>query len=209
MKKYFIAASIVLLASACSKPVAVTPAPAPSPTPNPAQSLNTYTSPDKYGFSIQYSNDLGFSTDLSQVQALTYIPVCDANMVACVYISKDKYPSTNFDGAGVSINIDPSLNTQAKCYNFSVPTNAAQTPGPDTTINGVVFKSATGGDAGAGHFDNVKVYRNFHNSQCYEISEHISSTNIDNYPAGTVTQFNQTDVSQKLEAVAQTFIFTK
>ncbi len=128
-------------------------------------------------------------------------------MVACVYLSRDAYQGTNFDGAGVSINIDPTLITEAKCYNFKVSTNPAQTLVSDVTINGIVFKSATGSDAGAGHFEKLQIYRNFHNASCYEISQHVGSTNIDNYPAGTIQPFDENAVWQKLESVIQTFKF--
>ena len=174
-----------------------------------SSNLTTYTSPTKYGFSLQYPSGFGFSTDLQQVQGVSYIPVCDQDMVACAYLVRDTFKATNFDGAGVSVNIDETLNTEAKCYNFAVPTNAAQTPEPDAIINGVAFKFFTGGDGAAGHFDNSKIYRNFHNNMCYEIAAHVGSTNIDNYPAGTISQFDETAVWQKLQGVVNSFSFTK
>ncbi|MDR3643127.1 MAG: hypothetical protein P4L74_05900 [Candidatus Doudnabacteria bacterium] len=222
MKKYFLIVTIFLLAAACSKqPVStgqnsptITPAPTATPTPTASTAgWNSYNSPAKYGFSLKYSPDFGFSTDINQVKALAYIPVCDNNMVACAYIARDKYPSTNFDGAGVSVNIlvfaqlESTKGQVQLCYDFSDPTNAAQKPVPDVTINGVDFKSATGGDAGAGHFEQIQVYRNFHNGQCFEISQHVASTNIGNYPAGTVTQFNTDEILQKLQGVVNTFSF--
>jgi hypothetical protein len=171
--------------------------------------LNTYTSPSKYGFSIKYPSDFIFTTSLAQLKPISYIPVCDEGTVACAYLTGDKYPGTNFDGAGVSINIDPALNTQTKCYNFKVSTNPAQNQQPDVAINGVVFKSATGGDAGAGHSEEVKVYRNFRNSWCYEISAHVGSTNIGNYEPGVVKQFDKNAVWEKLQGVVNSFKFTE
>ncbi len=173
------------------------------------EALNGYTSPAKYGFSMQYPESFGFNTDISKVKSLTYIPVCDQTMVACAFLEKSQYPNTNFDGAGVSINIDKTLNTEAKCYNFSVSTNAAQQAAADATINGAVFKSATGGDAGAGHFEKLQVYRNFRNGMCYEIAQHVGSTNIGNYPEGSITEFSQDEVWQRLQMVVNSFAFTE
>lgn len=216
MKKYFIIASIVLLASACSKQPVVTQPTPPVQTPpvttappaDPTAGWTSYKSPDKYSFSFKYPSDFGFNTDVNQVKGLAYIPVCDDAMVACAYLAGNTYPKTNFDGAGISVNVYPDLKTAVQCYNFKVATNAAQNQVPDVSINGVVFKSATGGDAGAGHSEQVQVYRNFHNNQCYEISQHIGSTAIGNYPEGTVTQFNTDEVTQKLQGVVNTFEFS-
>ena len=209
MKKIFIFASIILLAASCARqrPAVNNQPPVPLQPAGPYEGWNTYNSPDKYGFSIKYPGDLGFDTNIEHVRALAYIPVCDEGMAACVYISRDKYPGTNFDGAGVSVNIQNSLNTEAKCYDFKVSTNAAQNPGGDVSINGVSFKSATGGDAATGHFDKIQVYRNFHDGTCYEISTHIGSTNLGNYPPGTVKQFDENQVWQKLQGVVNTFMF--
>lgn len=167
---------------------------------------NSYAS-DKYGFSLQYPEEFGFDTDYNRVKGLAYIPVCDQNMAACAYISRDKYPGTNFDGAGVSVNIDQSLNSETKCYNFKVATNAAQNQVADVNINDVIFKSATGGDAGLGHSETVKVYRNFHNGMCYEIAARVGQTAIGNYPEGTVKPFDENQVWQKLQSVVSTFLF--
>lgn len=174
-----------------------------------AQNLNTYTSPTKYGFEIKYANDFGFDTNYSHISSLGYIPFCDQTMLACVYLQREAYVGTNFDGAGVSLNVDPALNTQAKCYNFGVATSDAQNQTADVTINGVTFKSATGGQGAAGHFEKSQVYRNFHNNMCYEIAQRVMSTNIANYPTGTVKQFDENAVWQRLQDVVNTFTFTK
>jgi hypothetical protein len=218
MKKYLIiSATILLLAAGCSKTSTVTNPPVPTPTPVVSSSptpltpagWKNYTTP-QYNYFIAFPSDFSFSLDYNQVKPLSYIPACDQDMVGCAYYSATAYKGTNFDSAGVSVNIDPTLNTEADCYNFAVPTNEAQTPVvPDITINGTVFKSATGGDAGAGHFAKVQVYRNFHNNQCFEIDRRVGYTDIGNYPTGTVSQFDENGVWQKLQDIINTFVFTK
>jgi hypothetical protein len=216
-KTLLIASAIILLAAGCHKAAQNNQPQQNQPsqnqqatsTPDETANWNSYTSPAKYGFSIKYPSDFGFNTDYNQIKPLGYIPVCNETMVACVYYTGDAYKGTNFEDAGVSISIDKTLNTEAKCYNFKVATNEAQNQVADVTINGFVFKSATGGDAGAGHFMKTQEYRNFRNGQCYEIAQRVGSTNIDNYPVGTVKEFDQNQVWQKLQGIAYTFGFVK
>jgi hypothetical protein len=222
MKKIFLPLAVfALIAAGCNKapqlnypsgatssPQTNTGSPSSTPVSNPGTDENTYVSPSKLGFSIKYPSDFVFSTDYSKVQALGYIPVCDQTMVACMFYSGDAYKGTNFEDAGVSVNILSALNTQAKCYNFKVSTNEAQQPVADVTLGGIVFKSAIGGDAAAGHAMKTQQYRNFHNNQCYEIAQRLGSTNIGNYAPGTIQPFNQGDVWQKLQGIVTTFQFT-
>jgi|GEM_PF-2441332 len=174
-----------------------------------AADWNFYTSPAKNGFSIKYPADFGFNTNYDQIRNLGYIPVCDENMKACVFYTGGAYKDTNFEDAGVSINVDPNLNTEAKCYDFKTPANEAQTLVADVIINGVDFKSATGGQGAAGHFMKTQEYRNFHNGQCYEIVQRVGSTNIGNYPKGTVREFDQGGIWQKLQSIVETFRFVQ
>ncbi len=87
MKKYLIIPAILLLAVSCSKQQSYNDDTNQN-NPNPP-AVNTYVSPDKYGFSVKYSDEFGFSTDLAQVESLSYIAVCDQNMVACLFLKKD------------------------------------------------------------------------------------------------------------------------
>lgn len=217
MKKYFVIAFILFLFSACSKQP-VSPAQNQNqPTPNQQATSsadqtagwNFYASPDKYGFSFKYPSDFGFSTDVQQVRTLAYIPVCDDGAVACAFITRDNYPDTNFDAAGVSVTILKDKLTENACRqidNLSIRDSGAPTT---QTINGVNFAFADGGDAAAGHFSDDKIYRAFHDGSCYELHARVGSTDIDNYPPGTVQQFNQDEIWQQLQAVLGTFEFTR
>jgi|GEM_PF-2059250 len=168
--------------------------------------LLSYAAPQD-AFSFHYTDDFGFNTDIKQIRSVSYIPVCNDNMVACVFYTGQAYKGTNFEGAGVSININKSLNTAAKCYNFAVSTNAAQTKVPDVGINGLIFRSATGGDAGAGHFHKVQVYRNFRNNSCYEIAQNVSYSSISNFEPGSIKEFNQDEAWKKLQTIINSFTF--
>lgn len=210
-KKYLIIASIVFLAAACSKQSTQPqsgPVQNPPTTLQPTDDWQSYTSAQN-DFVIKYPNNFSVSTDINKVRPLTYIPVCDDTMVSCVYYSGSEYKGTNFDGAGVSVNILSDLNTEGECYKFNVPTNEAQTSVGDITINAVTFKSAIGGGAATGHYDKVQVYRNFRSNKCYEIAQTLASTSIGVYEPGAIKAFNEDKVWNELADIVKTFEFVK
>ena len=206
--KYFAIFSLLLLAASCEKQPAIQ-SPVPTSGGDVNQGINKYTSPNQYGFSFGYSEDFGFTTDINQVRPLTYIPVCDEKMLACAFLKRETYPQTNFDGAGVSINIYPEFNTEQKCYQLISETSSVHQIESDVILNGVTFKHGIGGGAATGHSESVKVYRNFRNNQCYEIAAHIAETNIGMYEPGTIKPFDDAAVWEKLNKVVNSFIFTK
>jgi len=208
MKKYIITAAILLLAAACNKPaVSVinypTPTPTVTPTPDPTAGWNTYTSPSMYGFSIKYPEGFGFSTDVNKIRALSYIPVCDSDsMLACMYLIRQTFVATNFDGAGIEVSVVNSQKTASDCYMLGTSQPAK------VTLNGTEFVYATSGEGAAGHFSNDRIYRSFNNNLCYQVRARIGQTNIGNYPSGTVQKFDENEVWQQLQGVVDTFEFT-
>ena len=222
MRKYLIIATILLLASACSKhqpAVSTTQNPPPqnqttSTPPNTTAGWNSNITPAKYGFSIKYPNDFGFNTDIGQIAGMN-IEACNGTDLisgtfdGCAFYIGNDYKDTNFDAAAVSVRVDSSLNTEAQCYNFNSQYFEAQTGVPDVSLNGVVFKSATGGGGAAGTSDKLQVYRNLHNGSCYEIDQSVFQSDINpiGNPPKNVSQFDETAVWQKLQAVVSTFEF--
>lgn len=170
---------------------------------------NSYHS-DNYGFTIQYPNDLGFITGVSQFRSAVgaFIPPCDDNTVACVFYKRGTYPGTNFDSAGVSVNILADIKTEAACRKFDIQTSEVNTATGTQTVNGTLFYTGTGGGGATGHSDQIRSFHNFRNATCYEINLRIAQTNIDNYPPGTIKAFNEREVWIKLEQVFSTFKFT-
>lgn len=210
MKKTVIIASILLLAVSCGRNARPIPRPVQNPpaTVQPTDDWQSYTGVQN-DFVIKYPVDFLVSIDINKVRPLSYIPVCGDTMVACVYYSGMGYKGTNFDGAGISINILKNLNTEAKCYNFDISTNEAQKSVADITINSLAFKSAIGGGAATGHYDRVQVYRNFHNSKCYEIAQTLAFISIGVYEPGAVKAFNEDKVWNLLTDIVKTFAFIK
>lgn len=166
-------------------------------------SWNSY-SPPKYDFSIKYPNDFSLESGPKRGD------ICfEETRVACVFYSGKAYTGTNLRGAGVSINIAPSLDSQAKCYNFENLSFEMEGAVADVTINGVSFKSATGGEGSMGRSDEVRIYRNFHNNRCYELEQRVASGNIANYDPGTIKKFNRDRIWRELQDIVGTFSFTK
>jgi hypothetical protein len=61
----------------------------------------------------------------------------------------------------------------------------------DVTVGGVVWSMASTSGAGAGNFYEETVYALKDSKPCLAVRYLIHSTNIGNYPPGTVTEFNR------------------
>ncbi len=72
-------------------------------------------------------------------------------------------------------------------------------------VNGFTFVHSTSDGAGAGNFYEQEIYRMVNKNVCYEVIYYIHSTNIGNYPSGTVTEFDRDVLTQKLYSVFSTF----
>src|SRR5260370_23361010 len=83
---------------------------------------NVHRSAD-YGFVIAYPPDFKSYSDLLEAQR-SYIPVCQSESIACFEYNGNEYEGTNFEAAGVSVNILRELRTEKECYkieNVSLP----------------------------------------------------------------------------------------
>jgi hypothetical protein len=144
------------------------------------------------------------------IEACNDTDLLSGSLAGCAYYTGNSYQGTNFDAASVSVRLDPTLNTEAKCYNFSSQSYEAQTPVADVTINGVIFKSAMGGGAAAGTSDKLQVYRSLHNNICYEIDQAVFQS--DGIPVGNPPsippQYNENEVWQNLQSIVNTFTFS-
>jgi len=162
----------------------------------------------KNSYSIEYPQYFSYIANLADLKKDTYLPVCSSEMVGCIYYSGDEYKGTNLEAAAVSVNILKALNSEVKCYNFKVETNEAQLDEGVSTINGTDFYSASGGGGAVGHYSKVQVYRNFHNGKCYEVTQTVAGTNVEDYEPGTIKKFNSDEVWKRLSGIVYTFKFT-
>lgn len=67
---------------------------------------------------------------------------------------------------------------------------------------------ATSGDAGAGNFYDETIYALKDSHPCLGIRYFIHSTNVDNYPAGTVKQFDKGGLVRLFDRIRSTFALT-
>jgi hypothetical protein len=201
MKKLLLIVSLIALtAASCNKPASNdqthnTPPPPPPPATPTTQSYSNAT----YGFSFVYPTYMTFVTP-------TYASLQDK--VTQVQIGKDQYPGTNFGDAAVSVSAQFAKDLAA-CLKLTPPENGDGFK-TKASINGVDFYMTKSGGAGAGNLYESNVYRTVksQNGACIEITETIHTSNIGNYPAGTVTEVNKADVQAKLDSVLQSFKFS-
>lgn len=219
MKKIIIIASILFLAAGCQKAVK-TNIPDKSEKSDQSnqteqfkdtQSLpqgekegwETYTN-SNYGFEIKYPNNFVLYTDIGKVKPLSYIPVCDDNMVACLSYSKDNHKNTNFEGAGVSVGVLKDSGNEASC----LMEREGEGKTGSVSINGQDFSIYKGSGAAAGHSEEFWNYRAFKNSNCFQITLRTTGANISNFdPASGVKEYNWNEVRAKQEQVLSTLIF--
>jgi hypothetical protein len=219
MKKYFIIlVGILLLAAACQKQFANKQQnqeqPQTASTTQNNQNLSqgnktgweTYTN-SQYGFTIQYpKNNFALYTDASKIRPLTYIPVCNPEMVACLYYSKDNQKNTNLDGAGVSLDVLKDSGAEANC----LMTREGEEKTGTVEINGAGFAVYKGGGAAAGHSEQYWNYRTFKNNACFQITLRTAEVNISNYdPSLDIKKYNWNEINSIQEQIFSTFKFTK
>ncbi len=127
-------------------------------------------------------------------------------LLAEVDMLRTEQPQTNFGGARVTFGTSADPTAVAGCLTYNPGGDQTQVPST-TVINGVTFTKFISSDAGAGNFYNTTSYRTVRGGQCYALEYTIHSTNIGDYPAGTVQGFDVNAVQAQLEKVVQSFKF--
>lgn len=194
------------------------PSPMPSLSPSPAESPNaadwkTYRD-NANGFEFKYPPAFtvykGDMPDYSIGSFLKeHLSVGSSAMVnVSAAISRNSYPYTNFQAASVAIAFDPTIANISECRQF-MKQGTLQNMSETKTVNGTTFYTDTAGGAAAGTLTTTKVYHALHNETCYEVDLTLITSNIGNYPAGTVEAVDETAVWNTLENILTTFKFTK
>lgn len=197
MKKLILIASLVLVSAGCnstvSTPTTNTPTPVEQTPPSAMANWQTYSN-GSYNFSFQYPPTFKF-----------YQPTYGGltNQIVQVQLNNSAYPKTNFDDAAVTVSTDNAKSLSA-CLNLNSPKNANSFKSQQT-INGVQFYTNPSSGAGAGNFYAGTAYRTFDNGLCLELTETIHTSNIDNFPAGSVTAVDSKPIQQMLDGIISTF----
>ena len=199
--KLFVAALLGILATACNQLSPVTikthlPGLGDLPFGQLKPAIQTYTN-SSYNFSFDYPEDFTFVTP-------TYGNLKEE--IVQVQMGNKSYPKTNFDDAAVSVSTS-FAKSQADCLKLPSTASAKDSFSNPQTINGVTFYSVKGSDAGAGNLYQSHIYRTYKNSNCLELNQTVHTSNINNYPAGTVTEVDQTQIQKELDQILQSFQF--
>ncbi len=157
---------------------------------------------DIFGFKITYQQKDEMKPDGFE----GFLPTTLTPIVA-FELPKQLFDKTNLLEAGVFIGASSSPNAKIACAKPSKDTS--ETSLGTTTINGVSWNVFSSTGAAAGNLYETKSYRTVHGEVCFEIVELLHSGNIGNYPEGVVVEFDKAKFSSMLEAIAETFTFTK
>ncbi len=196
MKKLLVIVGLVALtAVACNT---TTNNSTPLPSPQPTSETQVYTN-STYGFKFSYPKTMKFATP-------SYASLQDK--IVEIQIGKDNYPGTNFGDGTFSVSAQ-SAKSRAECLALTPPENGDGFK-TKTAINGTDFYMTKSTGAGAGNFYESTIYRTVRDigGACIEIMETIHTTNIGNYPEGTVTEVNKTEIQHKLDQILNSFEFT-
>lgn len=187
----------------------------PSASINPSASSMSSSSPlpsgwqtyrdSNFGFEISYPADFVLSEGGSQNYDVGEFFVGSGQNVVTISFSEDSYLDTNFLDGFLTVSISQNTSEQS-C-------RQAQREGDTqiinlsafSSINNLAFWRGETSGAAAGTLAKDIIYHVFLNGACYEITENLFEGNIGNYPPGTVTQVNETEVFNKMDAILATF----
>jgi len=157
-----------------------------------------------HGFVLTYPPDFKFYSDLQEAQK-SYIPICGPESVACFEYNGTAYEGTNFEAAGLSVNILRKARTEEECNKI----DTGQYPIKRAVINGIPFHYGETGGAATGHVIGGPAYRTFHEHVCFEAALLITATGIGVYDPGTVKEFNSAKLEKQLDRMLHTFRFVR
>lgn len=124
--------------------------------------------------------------------------------LARLVVPASNQPGTNFSDASFTVGASADPAAIANC--LGGPSDATAAP---TKLGNVSVTKLTFSDAAAGNRYDTTSYRALHNSQCYAIEYTINYGNIENYPKGSVTEFDEAALTSSLDEVARSFQFLK
>ena len=152
-----------------------------------------------YGYEISYPRDFDvYSGDQARGELI-------GTPMVTLSFPRDAFqtPKTNYGEAYLTIS--KTADTQ-NC--FKIQNNNPTPFNQVVNINGIEFKEDHAIGVGAGNIYDSEVYRTIHENMCYEINLTVHTGRIENYPAGTVTEFNKNLALDVLKKMLGTFKFS-
>jgi hypothetical protein len=155
----------------------------------------------KLGFSIAYPKK--WRVDRAHVYPT---PVDDTRIVGVAFVVPPKLAMhTNLStDSYLSVESAPAVDT-CKPSGFLATTDTQR----DENEGSLHWSVATSDDAGAGNFYDETVYALKDSRPCLAIRYFIHSTNVDNYPAGTVRQFDKAGLVGLFDRIRSTFALSQ
>lgn len=162
------------------------------------ENVQTYRNIE-YKFEFKYPAGFGFATP-------NYATL-ENKLVQVQYgDGADAYPGTNFRDAGLAVSTVYATD-EAQCLNGWKPTLPTDSFKEKRVINGITFYFASSSEGATGNLYESRYFRTYHGSQCTEVAEVIHTTNVGNYPNGTVKEVDRAPVWQTLDSILATFTF--
>ena len=141
--------------------------------------------------SLSYPEEFGLAVNQDQLLVSSYIPVCDQGFDYCLYLNSSEFDGTNFDGAGLRIDVRDDLEYEAACMLEQPAGYSDLTPIVDGSGDHTTALFGNVGQGAAGHFTKGAIYRLQYEGNCYEFETRIAQTQFGNYPEGEVERFSE------------------
>ncbi len=175
-------------------------------TVTPGAGSNTFTDAAKT-FSFSYPSDLSVTgSGVGYTQDWMVNATTSGMILAQVLVPQSYLPGTNFGDAKFTVgtSADPSAVFTCLTYNEA---GARASTSTSVTLSGTTYAEFHSSDAGAGNRYDTTSYRVSRNSQCYAIEYTVHYSVFENYPKGTVKQFDEAALTAKLDSIARSFVF--
>jgi hypothetical protein len=152
----------------------------------------------------QFSVSLSYTDEFAPMDLQVPINARGTPLLTLSFIDPSFYsPGTNLSEAYLLLaaSSDPAI-VSICTQPFS---GVAEVAAGQVSVNNIIFTRGEFSGAAAGNrYDQVS-YRSVWKNQCFEVITLVHSTNIGNYPPGTVTEYDQPALLGKFEAILNTF----
>jgi len=154
----------------------------------------------QFKYSLEYPRDFDVSQgDIASGGLLTAKPLVKIAFPNDAF----RMPRTNFDEAYVVISMGTDRQSLTGCYSLSSVGGNKELI-DNVAINGVEFKVGYVTDVAAGNIYSSNVYRTIFSNRCLEVVETVHTGNIQNYPEGSVAEFDKNKATVILDKIIQT-----
>ncbi|HZJ10386.1 MAG TPA: Gmad2 immunoglobulin-like domain-containing protein, partial [Trueperaceae bacterium] len=146
--------------------------------------------------SMSYPDGFGLAVNQDQLLVSSYIPVCDEGFDYCIYLASGAYEGTNFDGAGLRVQLRDDLDYEAACMLEQPDGYSGLEPALEGATDHATSMFAEVGEGAAGHFTNGALYRLYFADTCYEFESRVGQTQFANFEPGAVERFEESELAE-------------